>query len=213
MKKILLCFLLLAIGVGAFAALVWNRETVDETLIMYGIDPANSFWTRGILKAIATVLVGLPIAALLWTIVGLGRDEGSTDNHGFTVLRPMAGVRYVISPLAFALSAGFVFAAFDSDQALFAAFMLTFAAGFLFGGFWIFFAKVKYDGTAVYVPKYTGVVQRYEWIDLQTIEPNKDAQEFHLIFSGNRKARVSYYFAGVQGLIELAWSKINARAA
>ena len=32
---------------------------------------------------------------------------------------------------------------FHGIQALFAAFMLMFAAGFLFGGFWIFFAKVK----------------------------------------------------------------------
>ncbi len=208
MRPFLVFLVLLLIGGAAFYALALNREFAEPYLIDWGIDP-DGVWTRGILKIVATVLVGVPIAGLMWSIAALGSDRAGTDIHGYTTLRLRAGARYFFSVAAFALAGLFIFVATeDSDVLAFNLFMIAFGCAFLFGGIWILIARVRYDNMAIFATEYTGIVRRHEWADLEALDINREAQEYHLRFRTGRKARISFYYQGVNDLIALAEEKL-----
>jgi len=212
MKQVLIALTLLLIGGGVFFTLVANRELVEPYLIEWGLNP-DGVWTRGTLKLIATVLIGAPIALGFWGIAALGSDQAGSDVHGYTVLRLRTGVRYFFSLAAFALAVLFIFVATnDSDELVFQIVMICFGCLFLFGGVWILIARIRYDNSTIFATDYTGVSRRHDWVDLETIDVRRDAQEYHLLFRTGRKVRISFFYQGANELIALAEDKLQAYA-
>lgn len=136
MKRIVFLLAWIALGVGTFGALALNRDLVDSYVVTWGFDPENAVWTRGVLKAVAIVLFGTPLVALLWTFASLGSDRAGTDIHGYTVLRLRAGTRFFFSFLMLGLAGGFFTGAFTlSETLVFELMMLIFGCAFLFGAY------------------------------------------------------------------------------
>ncbi len=210
MKHTVLILLWLVCGLVAFVAIALNREAFEPYLLQIGLDPEGNLFTRGVLKALAIVLFGAPLGALLWLIAGMGSDSPGTDVHGYRLLRLRAGSRWFFSIASAALACLFLFVATeDSDNLIFQGFMIAFGLAFLFGAFWLFAAKIRYDNSTIYVTEYTGASRRHDWADLEKIEVNQQAMEYHLIFRTGRKARVSFMYQGVDDLMALAWDKLN----
>lgn len=200
MKQILLWSALLAIGAGAFVALVLSRGLVDPVLLRIGFDPGGSMVLNAI-KVVGAVLLGVPIAALFWSIAAFGSDVPRHDVHGFLRLR--SGARYFFSVMSFALAVLFFFVSVGEPIA-FQFFMISFGTVFLFAGWWIFAAKVRFDETSLFATAYSGAAHSHDWTDLTKIALNREAQEYHLLFRSGRKARISFYYQSVDQLMPFA---------
>lgn len=212
MGRIILFLGILLVGFYAFFIFALNREAIEPFLMDVGIDP-DSIWTRGILKAVAIALIGMPVAGLMWSIAALGSTKATVDIHGYIVLRLRSGARYFFSVASIGFAGLFIFVATEeSDNIFFNLFMVAFGLAFMFGGVWIFIAKVRYDNSTLFVTEYTGATRRHEWADLEGLEVNDQAQEFHLLFRTGRKARISFYYQGVNDLIRVAEDKLHVYA-
>jgi len=100
------------------------------------------------------------------------------------------------------------------ERLIFRGFMTVFGIAFLFAGFWIFEACVRYDNSTIFATDYSGLDPRYEGADLENIQINADARDYHLLFRRGRKARISYFYSGANNMMTLVWQKLetNARA-
>ena len=213
MKRVALVFLWLTLGLGAFVALALNREAVEPWLVAIGLDPEGSLFSRGILKGLALLMFGVPLTVLLWMIVGLGSNQGGTDIHGYTVLRLKTGGRVFLTLVSVGLAGLMLYVAMDeSETLLFRLFIGAFGGAFLLGGYFIATAQVRYDNSTIAATTYTATLEKHEWRDLEAIEPNDEAREFVLRFRTGRKARISYFYQGVDELIWLARRKLDENA-
>ena len=213
MKQVLFLLLLLAIGAGAFAALALNLDRLSPWMLRVGLEP-DGWVTEELLSVVAVLVIGVPLAALLWTIAGLGSERSSTDIHGYTVLRLKAGTRYGFAVLALLLAA-VSFYAVATDETTTLAFQIAvpiFGALFLFAGFLLLVAKVRYDNSKICVTHFTGRLRCHDWADLVDIRTNSEGREHHLIFRDGRKARMSFYYQDVQSVMALAYRKQEQNA-
>ena len=202
MKKILLCFLLLAIGVGAFAAYQIYRPTIDIFLESAGID-VERHWRTVYVQLAAFALLALPVAGSIFVIASPMSDEPEVDLHGYRVLRLRVRARRVFTVLLLAITGVFVFAASLVSNPLIAAILLLPAIFFFYGAIWLNFAKVRYDGSTIYVVGYLGGTQRYEWADLTEAVVKKEAMELRLKFRTGQTARISLLFSGIQDFADV----------
>lgn len=207
MKQILLWSGLLAIGAGAFVALILSRGLVDPVLLRIGFDAGGGMVLNAI-KVVGAVLLGVPIAALFWSNAAFGSDLPRRDVHGYTLLRLRSGARYFFSVMSVALAVLFFLVSVDEPIA-FQFFMISFGTVFLFAGWWIFSAKVRFDEASLFAMAYSGATHSHDWADLTKIVINREAQEYHLLFRSGRKARISFYYQGVDQLISLARRKLD----
>ena len=88
---------------GALVAAGMNRDTVDPFLHSLGIDP-ESEWFENALRFVFAIVIGGPLAALLWSLMALGQDRVDEDIHGYTTLRLKAGMRVTLPLLSLGLA-------------------------------------------------------------------------------------------------------------
>ena len=207
MKQVLIWILIFAIGAGAFAALILAREWLDPVLIDAGLDPEGGI-VLGIIKVVTAFFIGIPVVGLIYSLIALGSDAGKEDTHGYTLLRLKAGARYFLSAACVAFGVLFFFVAPEGHIAFQAAMMAIGVAAF-FAAWWVFSARIRYDGSTLFITAYSGLTHRHEWADLVDIKSNKEAMEFHLFFRDGRKARVSFFYQGLDGLMALAWDRLD----
>ena len=203
MKRVLVWLAVLATVFGALAAVGQNREVIDAALSSVGIDPENTWFKEG-LKLLLYVFIGGPILGLMNAVFALGQDVSSKDIHGYTVLYLKSGVRFTLPVAALALAALMFFVS-SQDEGVWVQFGLSgFGLAFLLAGLAVFRARLRYDGTSLFVRGPLGGESRYDWVDLEQIENLPDSSEYKLTFAGNRRVRISYYYSGVSRLIWLA---------
>lgn len=203
--------LLLATVAGALAAAGMNRDTVDPFLRSWGIEP-DSAWFKEVLRFAFAIVVGGPLVALLWALFALGSDEAGQDIHGYTVLRLKPGMRITLSVLAVALAVLMIAGTLDTEQEALKWLFRAFAVAFLWGGWVIFTAKVRFDGATLFAPGPLGGQRKYDWADLVAIETLSDNREYRLVFRDKRKVKISFFYSGVDRLIWLANQKRQANA-
>lgn len=172
-------------------------------LLAWGIDPESRWFEEGV-RFVFTIIIGGPLVALLWALFGLGGSTPSQDVHGYTVLRLRPGMRVTLSVLALALAGLMQVGARDGDMRHVAWVFHLFTLFFLWGGWVIFTAKIRFDGSTLYAPGPLGGTRRYDWADLIRIEQLPDTREYRLVFTGKRSAKISYFYSGVERLISLA---------
>ena len=207
MKQIILWSVLLAIGAGAFVALILSRGLVEPVLLRLGLNTDGDMVLSAI-NVVGAVLLGVPTAELLWSIAAYGSDLPRRDVHGYTLLRLRSGARYFFSILSVSLAVLFFFGSVD-EPLIFQVFMIGFGAVFVFAGWWVFAAKVRFDETSLFATAYSGATHHHNWADLAKIEINQKAQEYHLLFGSGRKARISFYYQGIDQMMSLARRKLE----
>ena len=205
MARLILWFLVLTLGVAAFFYIATSRDVIDAWLEAYGLKLTDGSWfSAGVkigLSLLAIVLVGAPLSLFLYSLAALGSDQAGRDIHGYTELRLKSGTKFMaLICVGFLL---FVFAMAFTESASLIGKTLSCLGGFFFlwAGIWLMRLRVKFDGSVVLAPDYFGRVHRHEWRDLERIEANKEAMEFHLWFIGGKRARVSFFLSGVDQLM------------
>jgi hypothetical protein len=100
------------------------------------------------------------------------------------------------------------------ERLIFRGFMTVFGAAVLFAGLWIFEARVRYDNSTLFATDYSGREPRHEGANLEDIQINADAGDYHLLFRRRQKARISFFYSGANDMMTLVWQKLetNARA-
>ena len=201
MGRTLFWFVITLIGVSLFFGAAMSRDVIEPWLAARGIvfTDIPYLQTAGklVLTVAAMLLVGAPLTIFLYSLAAMGSDQAGRDIHGYTELRLKSGTRMVaLIAVGFLL---FVFAMAFSESATLVGQIFCFSFGmfFLWGGVWLWRVRLRFDNSVLLAPDYLGRVHRHEWRDLERIESNKEAMEYHLWFSTGKKARVSYFFAGL----------------
>ncbi len=207
-----LFFLVLTLGAVAIIAMIaWNPEWWRPTLDAYGIEEDSQTF-RALAKGLIAIVLGIPLTVLIYAIGHLGSNAGKTDIHGYTVLRLKAGTRYFLSVAALGLATMF-FALPIIDPETKAPW--AFQAGglfFVFAAFAIFFAKIRFDQSTVWVTNNLGVLKQYAWADLTEIRDEPEQNQIRLVFRNGKKPTISYHYAGLGSLIETARSGLDVYA-
>jgi|GEM_PF-2426976 len=216
MKKVIFLLLILAIGLGVFVAGALHLDRLEPLLLRLGIDP-DHWIVEEALRAVGVVVIGAPLAVLLWTLAGLGSNAATTDIHGDTVLRLKAGSRFGFAVLALFLAGVSFFAVAIDDEATlaFKVIVPVFGLAFAYAAILFLVAKVRFNNTTLFVTGISGRLKSYQWADLQDIKTNTDAKEYIFIFRDGRKARVSFFYQDLRRLMGTAYARLehNARIA
>lgn len=211
MKRVLVWLVVLAMVFGALAIAGRNREAVDPVLAMVGID-TESVWFEVGLKFVLYVIVGGPILGMLSAIFALGANHTSNDMHGCTVLRLKPGVRYFLPFTSLAMAALMYVASADAESPWTAAVFNGFGFAFLLCGWAIWRARIRFDGSRLFMRGFLGGEVGYDWADLQHIQRNANGVEYRLGFRDNKTVKISHYYSGLHRLIWLATEKRHENA-
>ena len=207
LQRILCLLLLLAVGTGLLVAVVHWR---DEAASVLGLSDyvRDDAIVASVLKAIAMILIGAPLAALLWTVIGLGDNASRKDQSGMKILRLKAGARYGLTLCSLCLAAVAVAGALESERLAATIFISIFAVFSVLAATWIWFARVRFNTTELFVLTWYGREQRFEWAHLSNIETDQGSREYKLLFEDGRKATISFFFAGVGEVMRIANTRL-----
>lgn len=196
---------------GALAAAGRNRDVIDPFLASLGLDPESRWFEEG-LNLVLYVIVGGPILGLLNAIFALGSDVTASDIHGYTVLRLKSGVRVFLPIASLCLAVLMYVASNDTENPWIALVFGGFGLAFLLGGWAIWRARIRFDGSRLFIRGFLGRETGYEWADIEQIASNADGAEYVLTFRGNKSVKISHYYSGIDRLIWLANQKRRGNA-
>lgn len=181
-----LIWLILSFGLFFGGAILANRMGWLPASVQK--DGEYATWFEMGMRIVATVAIGPPVAFFIFALFSAGTDKAIENRQGMTVMHLRSGARIFGAFLSWALA--------------------PFALFFLVAGLFCLIARVSYDNYELYAIDYLFRAQRYNWSDLQRITYVPEQHEFHLLFDGDRKARISSFYAGVYELIALADRKL-----
>jgi hypothetical protein len=202
-----LIWLILAAGILFGGAILANRMGYLPASVQKG--GAYETYFEVALRLVATVLIGPPVVFLIVSLFSAGSDKVSEDRDGLTVLRLRTGARVFGVLLGWALAALFFLGPYYDGGILLSLILAPFGLFFFVGGLWCLIAVVKYDRHKVFATDYLFRLRRYNWSDLLDVIYVPEAYEYHLLFQGGSKARVSTFYAGAGELIRFAQSKVR----
>ncbi|NNL35784.1 MAG: hypothetical protein HKP29_08625 [Silicimonas sp.] len=214
MKRVLVLVLFLALVACALVAAGKNRDVIDPFLRAYGINP-QSEWFEQAMRFVFTIVIGAPLAALLWTLMAMGQNRTDKDIHGYTILRLKTGMRVTLPLLSLGLAVLMFYGSGEIDGVVAQIFVQSFGVLFLWAGWVVLSARIKFDGMTLMAPNIFTRMISHDWADLDEIRTLRDSREYLLVFRDGRKVKISFFYSGVDQLIWLANQKrqANARAA
>lgn len=211
MVRVVALLLLTGIGFGLVAYLGMHRDLWEPQFNAYGLE-RDGRAGRMVLKAFVVIVVGVPLSALIYAVVGLGADKGKKDIHGYTVIRPKAGMRFFAVVASVGLAAlFFAYPVVDPDAAFPWAFQLA-SAGILLAGFVILTGKIRYDQSTVATFNPLTGWRQHEWSQLSEVKDRPEHKDYLLRFRTGRKMSISYRYAGLEDFLETARAKQGGHA-
>ncbi|SIN98556.1 hypothetical protein [Vannielia litorea] len=210
MSRVLFFLLLTAGATGLLAHVALNPQLWEPWLADRGITRDSATFRTG-LKLVLAIVPGLPLAALIYAIARLGSDRAQTDIHGYTVLKLRAGMRWFSTLSCLGLSAlFFAYPMVDPHSPAPWAFQAV-AVVCLFAIPVLLKARVRYDNATLEVANTLGGRSRHNWSDLTEVRDVPPLKAWELRFSTGKKASVSYHYAGLEGFLDTAQSKLAVR--
>ena len=211
MSRVLLLLLITALAIGMVVALAWSPDLWKPWLEGLGLTQDDAVFRQG-LKVALGIVVGIPLAALLFAIGRLGPDRTQTDIHGYTVLRPKAGTRWFLT-LGALFGAALFFGYPMLDPQARAPWMFQAAGAFCLLVIPVALgSKIRYDNSTLSVSRFLGDRSVHAWSDLVEIREIPEMNHYRLAFRNRKSASVSYNYAGVEELIATARAKLAGRA-
>lgn len=201
-----LIWLILSFGLFFGGAILANRMGWLPASVQK--DGEYATWFEMGMRIVATVAIGPPVAFFIFALFSAGTDKAIENRQGMTVMHLRSGARIFGAFLSWALAALFVLGPYLDGGPIISLLLAPFALFFLVAGLFCLIARVSYDNYELYAIDYLFRAQRYNWSDLQRITYVPEQHEFHLLFDGDRKARISSFYAGVYELIALADRKL-----
>lgn len=212
MIRVFALFLLTAAAFGLVAFTAAHPEVWEPWLDAQGITRDDRMF-RSIVKVFVTLVVGIPLGALIFAIRRLGSDRTQQDIHGYTVLRLKAGSRwFAVFSLIGLAALFFAYPAVDPQAPVPWAFQAV-GVSCLLGILVILKAKIRYDGTTLIVSNSFGGHSTHQWSDLAAIREVPEMKHYVFSFRDGKKAKISDSYAGIDTFLEAAQSKLNAYAA
>ena len=209
--RVLYLFLVTAAVFGLVAFTAWHPELWEPWLEAQEITREDPIFQRG-LKVILAVVVGVPLTALIYSIGRLGSDRTSTDIHGYTILRLKAGTRWFMTIACLGLAAMFfAYPMLDPE----APHPWAFQAAGLFCLFCIpvfLTARIRFDGATLSVSNSFGGRSTHRWSDLVDIREVPKMKHHLFTFRNGKTARISFSYAGLDKVLAMARSKLQARS-
>lgn len=211
MTRVIVYLLLTCAAFGMVAFMAWHPELWRPLLGSYGIDQQGAILNAA-LKAAVTIVVGVPLTALIRAILRLGADRGRADIHGYAVIRLRAGARWFL--LLGSLAGAALFFAMpilDPGSGMALAFQAAGVTVLVFGLVAVT-AKIRYDNATLASYALFRGWRRHDWADLVGVEDVPALKSHVLRFRTGRKESISYRYAGLDDLIGLAQAKLDAHA-
>jgi hypothetical protein len=209
MTRVLLMLVLTVAGFAAAAWTAWHPEVWEPTLERLGLGP-GTIWYTPLVRGFAGLVAALPAIALLNAILRLGRDGGSTDIHGYTVLRLRSGARWFYGLATIALAALFLSMPLIDPGNMPWVFRGAAAVVLVFG-LVLVTATVRYDNRTLSVATLFGA-RHYDWADLEDIREERRMGAMLLLFRNGRTASISRRYAGLEAMLETARARMDAHA-
>jgi len=207
MRNVLRSLLALLIGGAAFFAIgYFGRDFLPEALQSWF---ANSLIFKAALKALAVILVGIPVAYFTASLLGLGGETTRKDIMGATIMRLKAGTRWFCVIFGLGLAGLMILAMGEAENPVALILYGPFLVLFLGLAAWVIKARVQYDHYELVVTDYWLRDRAYRWGDLERVDYVRENLKYHLHFSGGRKVRVSIVFAGLDPFLQTAYAKIG----
>lgn len=226
MKNLAIWVVLAALG-GACLWWVADRSHLLTEILVIEDAPSPVVVKGVVLGALGTLLLGLPVSGVLWSLVNLRSEQPDVKQGEFTELRLTAELRVALALFCLVLAcAAFgsmlyipalvavapVFSTFPisaEPYVQFCAALLGLVSAYAF--WWLRFARLWFNEQRLYLSDYFGATRRFEFSQLTGLEASDLRLEHQILFEEGRRARVSFFFRGVEPLLRLIRAKLESR--